>query len=75
MNIVVKAGDISSIEADAVVVDLFEGVGRPGGATGVVDTALDGAISKLIMHGEIKGKLNEVTVVHSLGRVPARVVA
>jgi len=75
LNIVVKAGDISSIEADAVVVDLFEGVGRPGGATGVVDTALDGAISKLIMHGEIKGKLNEVTVVHSLGRVPARVVA
>jgi leucyl aminopeptidase len=75
LRIVVKAGDISSIEADAIVVNLFEGVNRPGGATGAVDKALDGAISKLIQQGEIKGKLNEVAVVHSLGRIPARIVA
>jgi len=75
LNIVIKVGDISSIEADAVVVNLFEGVERPGGATAVVDKALDGAITKLIEHGEMKGKLNEVAIVHSLGRVPARIVA
>ena len=75
MKIVVKAGDITSIETDAIVVNLFEGVDRPGGATGAVDKALDGAITKLIQQGEIKGKLNEVAIVHSLGKVPARIVA
>ena len=36
---------------------------------------LDGAITKLIEQGEIKGKLNEVSIVHSFGKIPARIVA
>jgi leucyl aminopeptidase len=45
------------------------------GDIAAVDKALDGAISGLIGQGEIKGKLNEITVVHSLGKLPtARVV-
>ena len=75
MKVKVIVGDITGIEADAIVVNLFEGVERPGGATGAVDKALDGAITKLIEQGEIKGKLNEVHIIHSLGKVPARVVA
>lgn len=75
MEIKVVVDDITRIEADAVVVNLFEGVKHPGGATGAVDKALDGAITKLIEQGEIKGKLNEVSVIHSLGKVPARIVA
>ena len=75
MEIKVVVGDIAGIEADAIVVNLFEGVERPGGATGAVDEALDGAIAKLIEQGEIKGKLDEVHVIHSLGKVPARIVA
>ncbi len=51
--------------------NLFEGVAQPGGATGVVDRALDGAITQLITAGEIKGKAGELTLVHSLGRIPA----
>jgi leucyl aminopeptidase len=68
-------GDITGIETDAIVVNLFEGVERPGGATGAVDKALDGAITKLIAQGEIKGKLNEISIIHSLGKLPARIVA
>ncbi len=75
MEIKVIVGDITGIEADAIVVNLFEGVGRPGGATGAVDKALDGAITKLIAQGEIKGKLNEISIIHSLGKLSARVVA
>ena len=75
MEIKVIAGDITGIEADAIVVNLFEGVERPGGATGAVDKALDETITKLIEQGEIKGKLNEVSIIHSLGKVPARIVA
>jgi len=47
-------------------------VTQPGGATGVVDKALDGAITQLIAAGEIKGKSGELTLVHSLGKIPAK---
>jgi leucyl aminopeptidase len=75
LEIKVITGDITAVEADAIVVNLFEGVERPGGATGAVDKALDGAITELIKQGEFKGKLNEISIVHSLGKVPARIVA
>jgi len=75
MEIKVVAGDIAQIEADAIVVNLFEGVTQPGGATGAVDKALDGAITSLISRGEIKGKFEEVGIVHTFGRLPAGIVA
>ena len=71
MDIRVIAGNITQIEADAVVVNLFEGVSSPGGGTGAVDAALGGAISQLIAGGDIKGKLNETTLIHTFGRLPA----
>ncbi|MCL5676551.1 MAG: hypothetical protein M1602_01485, partial [Firmicutes bacterium] len=72
MEIRVVPKSITEIEADALIVNLFEGVTAPGGATGDVDRALGGAISDLIKAGEIKGKMGETTVVHTLGRIPAR---
>ena len=75
MEIKVVAGDVAQIEADAIVVNLFEGVKQPGGASGAVDKALDGAITSLIGRGEIKGKFEEVGIVHTFGRLPARIVA
>lgn len=75
MEIKVVAGDIAQTEADAIVVNLFEGVEQPGGATGAVDKVLDGAITSLISRGEIKGKFEEVSIVHTFGRLPARIVA
>ena len=71
MEIKVQAADISQHPARAIVVNLFEGVKRPGGATGAVDKALGGAISQLIKEGEIKGKLSELTLIHTLGRLPS----
>ena len=71
----VVAGDIAQVEADAVVVNLFEGVEQPGGTTAAVDRVLDAAISSLIIHGEIKGKFEEVSILHTFGRLPARIVA
>ncbi len=75
MRIEVISADITALQADAVVVNLFEGVKTPGGATAAMDRALDGAITRLIEHGEIKGKLGEITIIHSLGKIPARIVA
>ncbi len=75
MELKVTTGDITKIEADALIVNLFEGIEKPGGATGAVDSAMGGAILELIRQGEIKGKSNEFTVIHSLGKLPARIVA
>ncbi len=69
MKIIVETGDITQSTAKAIIVNLFQGVTSPGGATGAVDKALDGAISGLIADGEIKGKRGEVNVVHSLGKI------
>ncbi len=65
------AGDITALDTGAVIVNLFEGVTRPGGATGAVDSALGGAITDLISDGEIKGKRGEMTLIHTLGKMPS----
>ncbi len=75
MEIKVASGDITTAKTDAIIVNLFEGVGRPSGATGAVDKALDGAITALIKQGEFKGKFNEISIIHTLGKVPARIIA
>ncbi|MFN8615972.1 MAG: leucyl aminopeptidase [Dehalococcoidia bacterium] len=71
MEFLVSSGDISKAEADAIIVNLFEGVTQPGGATGAVDAALDGAITKLIAQGDIRGKSGEVTIIHTFGKIAA----
>ncbi len=71
MDIRVEAGDITKAEADAIVVNLFEGVTAPAGGTGAVDSALDGAISRLIALGDVRGKSGEVTMVHTHGKIAA----
>ena len=71
MQIKVQSGDISAFAADAIVVNLFEGVTASGGGTGAVDRAMSGAISDLIRSGDIRGKQGEATLIHSLGRLPA----
>ena len=77
MNLEVKVvtGDITEIDADAIVVNLFQGVEQVSGASAAVDEALGGAISSLISKGEFKGKFGEVSIVHTLGKLPARMVA
>lgn len=75
MEVKVICADITKLVADAIIVNLFEGMEKPGGATAAVDQALGGAITQLIADKEIKGKLNEITLIHSLGKLPtSRVV-
>lgn len=71
MEIKVIVGDITKIKTGAIIVNFFEGMERPDGDTATIDKAWGGAISQLISQGEIKGKLNEVTIIHSLGKLPA----
>jgi len=71
MEIKVIAGNMANIKASAIIVNFVEGMERLDGDIANIDKALDGAISQLISQGEIKGKLNEITIIHSLGKLPA----
>ncbi len=71
-TIKVTAGDATEFDTPALVVNLFQGVTHPGGGTGAVDRMLGGAISQLIADGEIKGKMGELTLIHTIERIPTR---
>lgn len=51
---------IIEVECDVLVVNLFEGVKSPGGATGAVDRATGGAVSALIERESFEGKLGQI---------------
>ena len=68
----VQQGNIVEVKTDALVVNLFKGVKVPGGATGAVDKALNGAIREVIAAGDIEGKLGETVVLYPRGAIPAR---
>lgn len=51
--------DLTQIKTDVVIVNLFEGVTVPGGATGAVDRATGGMIRRLISLESFEGKLGE----------------
>ena len=72
MEIKVEHGSIEASAADTLIVNLFEGVTTPGGATGALDRALGGAVSDLIAGGDVKGKAGEVAVLYPRGAVGAR---
>jgi leucyl aminopeptidase len=71
MEIKTAAGEITGLRAGAIIVGHFEKRRRPEGAAAALDRALDGAITQLIKQGDIKGKLNEMTLLHRPGKLPA----
>jgi leucyl aminopeptidase len=75
MEIKVRVGNIRRTRADAIVLGVFEGIRRPRGDISTINKALDGVVSQLIQGNEIKGKLGEVTIIYTLGKItPERVV-
>ena len=71
VKIELKAQDLLSYEGDALIVNLFEGMECPDGATGAVDQALGESITAAIRRKELKGKLHERLLLHTFGRLPA----
>ena len=71
MEIKAANGRITNARTGAIIVYHFEGNRHPEGETADVDRALDRCITHLIRRGDIKGKLNEVTVLNCMGKLPA----
>jgi len=71
LQVDVAQGNLAQQPTDCLVVNLFEGVTTPGGATGAVDQALGGAISSLIATGDFTGKAGTTAVLYTNGKLPA----
>ena len=65
MDLRVQQVSVTDIDTPLLVVNLFEGVTQPDGATGAIDQALGGQISQLIADGEITGEPATLTVIHT----------
>ena len=70
---VIKQG-ITEVSADVWIVNLFAGVTKPGGATGAVDRACGGQISRLAQLGEFTGELLETAVLYPQGLPVKKIV-
>lgn len=72
MDISVVIENIVGWESDAIVLNLFEGVTVPGGATGAVDAALNGQVRDLIDAGDFTGKFKQIAVLYPREGISAK---
>lgn len=72
LEVTAKRGDVTAWEGDAIVVNLFKGVKAPGGATGAVDEATGGAISRLIQLGDLTGRAGQTRLLYPGGDLGAK---
>ncbi len=75
MEIKAIAGNITEVKAGAILIGVFEDTEHLEGDIAAVDQALGGAISEMLKQREIKGKFKELSLVHSLGKLPSTRVA
>ncbi|MCP4415178.1 MAG: leucyl aminopeptidase [Chloroflexi bacterium] len=71
MKINVIQGEIQASQADTIIVNLFDDVTVPSGATGAINQALGGAIQEIIGSGDLTGKADEVAVLYPRGAIAA----
>ncbi|MFN8481501.1 MAG: leucyl aminopeptidase [Anaerolineae bacterium] len=67
MQIDIHVGSIDKFQADAIVLNAFEGATTLGGATGAVDRVLNGLLHDIIVSGDFKGKVGEASVIYVRG--------
>jgi leucyl aminopeptidase len=74
IDVRVSTRDVQQFEGDAVAVGVFAGAGGLEGPAASLDSAMAGVIGALRASGEVTGAADEVTLLHTLGKIePARV--
>ncbi len=71
MQVNTLRGAIQETSAELIVVNLFQGVQEPGGATAAVDRALGGAITERIASGDFDGRFGQMALLYTRGAIPA----
>jgi len=72
MDIKIIQGSLTEVSCDVLIVNLFEGVKKPGGGTGAVDSAIDNIISEYVTgKDDFKGKFKDTYVIPTYGKIPA----
>ncbi len=74
MEIKLLNKSVHDFDGDLLIVNLFEDVKVPGGATGAIDRALGGKISEMISNGDITGKLGEAILFYTFGKLKSQKV-
>lgn len=72
LKIEVLLGEPETLEADGLLEFLFEDEPDLTGVLAEIDTRLEGLLQEILSTEEAKGRLHEVTVIHSTGKLPAR---
>lgn len=75
MKVSLLRESIVSVREDCIAVSVFQDEKIPSGSAAKVDVSLGGTIANLIKQGEIKGKLGETTILHTMGKLPSARVA
>src|SRR5438270_120955 len=70
MKLEVISGKLSEREAGAAIVVVLEDESQLSGGAAELDQALGGTLGQLITLGDVKGKRDELTLVHTFGRIP-----
>jgi leucyl aminopeptidase len=74
MDVRVSTRDVQQFEGDALAVGIFSDKGPLQGPAKALDEALAGVIADLRASGEVTGAADEVTLLHTLGKIePSRV--
>ncbi|MDD3593421.1 MAG: leucyl aminopeptidase [Candidatus Gastranaerophilales bacterium] len=75
MEIKAQQTSVIDVACDVLIINLFEGVKIPGGATGVVDNTLGGIITNYVIKEQgFSGKFADTYVLDTNGKIPAKKV-
>lgn len=72
MEILVTKGNLTEVESDLVVINEFEGVKKPGGATGAVNAAIGNRIVTLMKEEGFKGKKGETLLIRTSDEIASK---
>ncbi len=72
MEVKADAGRFDQVEADALVVSVFEGEDPAAGVLGEVNAAMDGLIGDLMGSDELRGKAGDTVYLYRPGNLKAR---
>ncbi len=74
MKVTIIKDQFKSIMSDAVIIGIYQDIKSLDANLSEIDQQLDGVISNMISNSSFKGKESETLLIHTLGKIPAKMV-